>query len=103
MQRWFSQTAVVIVCFIVLESLAVEWESSKEKINFHILNSETSSDPFNLLSEEDLLKEWSFEEKDGLLEKIELLKHSFEEQIYIDVKLIGLNGAGSVSPSEVEV
>lgn len=93
--HWIILAAILVVCFTEIQAAVVEWESSKDKINYHILKANISSDPFNQLSEEELLKEWSFEEKDGLLEKIEILKHSFEEQIYIDVKLIGLTSIGS--------
>jgi hypothetical protein len=65
--------------------------SSKDKISFQILSGKLKDDPFALLSEEELQREWSTETEDSLLSKISKLDHIFEEFIQVDVKLVGFN------------
>lgn len=73
---------------IIHPSFTDDLTSSKERISYHILNKQ-EQDPFNLLSEEDLQKEWSFETDGTLLSKIDKLTHTFEEFLQVNVYLVG--------------
>ncbi len=105
-QNVICTASMLSLCFFFFFSLPsssnAQFLHSKDRLSFQILNqraqnedgTDTDNDPFNLLSEEELQKEWSIEatRDDTLLLKIQKLKHSFEELINVEIQLVGFDG-----------
>lgn len=83
----------IILLLFTFGNVFIEGTTSKEKISLNILNPATAEDPFLALTEEELQREWSSETEDSLLSKITNLQHTFEDYVYIDVKLVGFEGS----------
>lgn len=63
-------------------------DCSKDKVSQFVLHGKKGSDPFEILTEECLQKEWSHDSKQMLMEKVQSLSHMFEDQLSVQIVLI---------------
>ncbi len=88
MNNLFVFIPLTVLCIITCISC------DKERISKLILSEQNANDPFHTITEEELQKEWSLETEDTLLSKIEKLQHTFQEFVYVEVKLVGFDNEG---------
>ena len=53
-----------------------------------ILKRVNEEDPFNLLTEEQLQREWSVDSSENLVQSAQSLQHSFQDVSYLEIVLI---------------
>jgi hypothetical protein len=62
--------------------------SSKDTLSNAILKKTNNEDPFNILTEEELQREWSIDSSENIVQSAQSLQHSFQDVSYLEIVLV---------------